>query len=53
MLGDGQPIRVVKHGERLEPLLGIYEVSLADLIEMEIEGGKGRVFRVLEKADMT
>ena len=50
MLGGGQPVRVVKHGERLEPLLGIYEVSLADLIETEIEGGKGRVFRVLEKA---
>lgn len=49
MSGTGKPVRVLKHGERIEPLLGIYRTNLADAIEAEIAEGKGRVFCFLEK----
>lgn len=49
MEGRGKAACVLKHGERIEPLLGIYQTNLADAIETEIVEGKGRVFCFLEK----
>lgn len=49
MYGSAKAACVLKHGERIEPLLGIYRVNLADAIETEIVEGKGRVFCFLEK----
>lgn len=49
MHGNAKAACVLKHGERIEPLLGIYRTDLADTIEREISEGKGRVFCLLEK----
>lgn len=49
MSGSTNPVLILKHGERTEPLLGIYRTDLADAIEAELAEGKGRVFQFLEK----
>lgn len=40
---------ILRHGEKLEPLIGIYSSSLADTMEEEIRKGKGSVFAMLHK----
>lgn len=47
--GDKKAVCVLKHGERIEPLLGIYRTDLADAVEKELIKGNGSVFRFLEK----
>ncbi len=44
------PAMVLKHGERTEPLVGIYRTDLADQVEQEILEGKGSVFAFLRRA---
>lgn len=47
----GRPCRcmILKHGDRREPLIGIYRSDLADDVEQELLAGKGSVFALLEK----
>lgn len=45
----GSRITVLEHGEKQEPLIGIYDVSLADAMEQEILQEKGSVFAFLRK----
>ncbi|MDO5408705.1 MAG: molybdopterin-guanine dinucleotide biosynthesis protein B [Eubacteriales bacterium] len=40
---------ILKHGDRREPLIGIYRSDLADDVEQELLAGKGSVFALLEK----
>lgn len=41
---------ILQHGEKQEPLIGVYDTSFADVMEKEIKEGKGAVFAVLRKA---
>lgn len=41
---------LLQHGEKQEPLAGVYDVSLADAMEREILEEKGSVFAFLKKA---
>ena len=43
----GKPLLLV-HGERTEPLMGIYPVCMADCIGEQIEKASAPVFRVLD-----
>lgn len=47
--GNGSQVRVIRHRNHIEPLLGIYATDLTDVIEREIAEGKGSVVRFLEK----
>ena len=47
--GNGNQVRVIRHKNHIEPLLGIYATDLTDVIEWEIAEGKGSVVRFLEK----
>lgn len=40
---------ILQHGEKQEPLMGVYSSSLADNMEEEIQKGKGSVFAMLRK----
>lgn len=40
---------ILQHGEKQEPLMGIYSSSLANNMEEEIQKGKGSVFAMLRK----
>ena len=44
---SGKPLLLV-HGERTEPLMGIYPVCMADCIGEQIEKASAPVFRVLD-----
>ena len=46
--GGTSRIMIVEHGERQEPLLGIYSTDLADRMEQELREGKGSMFHFLE-----
>lgn len=45
---EGEPV-IVKHGERYEPMMGIFPVTMADEMVQEIENGKGQMFAILRK----
>lgn len=49
MDGTGKAIRVVKHEDRTEPLIGIYRSNLAEMMKQAVNEGSGSVFRFLEK----
>lgn len=42
-------VRIIQHGEKQEPLIGIYPADLADLIEEELKNGQRSVFSLLKK----
>lgn len=44
----GRPL-LLKHGDRVEPLIGIYPASMAETIEKIIQKGSAPVFRVLKE----
>lgn len=48
-LGEKRKPLLVKHGERIEPLIGVYPAEMAGFIENEIREQAAPVFRVLDK----
>lgn len=46
---DDCKVTVLQHNEKTEPLIGVYDVSLADEMEAEIVNGKGSVFALLRR----
>ena len=46
---NGRPITIVQHGEKQEPLIGIYGAELADAMAEELKQGRGSVFAFLRK----
>lgn len=44
---------VMKHGERTEPLIGIYKTCAAEAAEQELLSGKGSVFGLLNRTGYT
>lgn len=49
LAGEQQKSVILRHGDRLEPMMGVYPADLADDMVKEIEEGRGRIFHVLEK----
>ncbi len=43
------PATILKHGDRLEPLMGVYSAALADAMAEALEGGRGSVLALLKK----
>ena len=43
----GQRITILQHGEKQEPLIGVYDRGLADRMEEALRAGKGSVFAFL------
>ena len=46
-------VTVLKHGDRKEPLIGVYHRDLADGMREEITQGKGKIFGFLDKIGYT
>lgn len=44
-----EPITVLRHGDKVEPLLGVYDRRLADDIHLALEQGRGAVMALLEQ----
>ncbi|MCI8814329.1 MAG: molybdenum cofactor guanylyltransferase [Lachnospiraceae bacterium] len=42
------PATILKHGDRLEPLMGVYSVALADAMAEALEEGRGSVLALLK-----
>ncbi len=40
---------ILRHGDRLEPMMGVYPTHLADAMVQEFEQGRGRPLNVLER----
>ncbi|MDO4491026.1 MAG: molybdopterin-guanine dinucleotide biosynthesis protein B [Lachnospiraceae bacterium] len=47
-LKEQQPV-ILRHGDRLEPMMGVFPADMADAMVEEIQQGRGRIFHVLEK----
>ncbi|MCQ2510466.1 MAG: formate dehydrogenase accessory sulfurtransferase FdhD [Lachnospiraceae bacterium] len=46
---EKQQAVILRHGDRTEPMMGVFPADLADDMVEEIEKGRGRIFHVLEK----
>ena len=46
---NSSAVTILRHGEKEEPLLGIYSTQLADAMMAALEEGKGSVFAFLNK----
>ena len=44
-----EPVTVLRHGDKVEPLLGVYDKRLADHIRLALEQGRGAVMALLEQ----
>lgn len=44
---------ILRHGDRTEPMMGVFPADMADDMVEEIEKGRGRIFHVLEKRGYT
>lgn len=44
-----KPATVLRHGDKIEPLLGVYDKCLADDIRLALEQGRGAVMALLEQ----
>ena len=42
--GNREPVTILSHGGKEEPLIGVYEKSLADAMRKEVIRGRGSVF---------
>ena len=46
---SGYPVTILSHREKEEPLIGVYERSLADAVREEVLMGKGSVFNFIHR----
>lgn len=46
---EKQQAVILRHGDRTEPMMGVFPADLAEDMVEEIEKGRGRIFNVLEK----
>lgn len=46
---DCQPATILQHGEKQEPLIGVYDTVLSDAMAKALEEGKGSVFAFLKQ----
>lgn len=48
-IGSTRPVTVLRHGEKIEPLLGVYEKHTAEAMRQALAGGNGAVMALLEQ----
>ncbi len=46
---SGKPVTVLRHGDKVEPLLAVYDRCLAEEIRLALEQGRGAVMALLEQ----